>query len=120
MESTGSLHGVYKESTWSLHGVYIDYMESTWSLRGSVGDCKVYGHLGEEELLWAPGSAGPTRSLISVHAWCISDQKKGKWTQTYPHKKLVLGGGSNGRRSHCSPGECRTPRISSECPCRVY
>jgi len=40
------------------------------------------------------GSAGLPGSLLSIHAGCISDQKKGEWTPTYPRKKIGAGGGS--------------------------
>src|ERR1700690_4264719 len=72
---------------------------------------KILGSFGGGGAIVGPGRSGPCGSLLSIHAGCISDQKKGEWTPTSPHKKLVLGGSDGGRRCHCDPVECRTPRI---------
>src|ERR1700690_678039 len=53
-----------------------------------------------------PARSGPCGSLLSVHAGCISDQKKGEWTPTYPRKKLALGGGHLRAEGPGRPGPC--------------
>ena len=51
------------------------------------------GQMGGGGTIVTQGSAGPPGSLMSVHAGCISDQKKGEWTPTYLCKKIGAGGG---------------------------